>query len=158
MAKNEPSGEWWASVVHAFQAHVRDEGEFLERYQQAVDGVDDPALRFLLQMILDDERRHHALFEQMADAARGDTPTAGDLPGAPHPDTSVAATLLAPTERLLDAEREDRDRLRHLARDLEALRDDTLWHLLVGLMEIDTQKHIAILEYLRKRLRAAAGS
>ena len=95
MGTKEPSGEWWASIIHAFQAHVREETAFLEKYQEAVAGVDDAALRFLLEMILEDERRHHALFEQMAE---------------------------------------------------------------VGLMEIDTQKHVTILEYVQKRLRVAAKS
>jgi len=35
------------------------------------------------------------------------------------------------------------------------LRTDTLWPLLVELMEIDTAKHVRILEYLAERLAAA---
>jgi bacterioferritin (cytochrome b1) len=151
---SEPSGEWWANVTHRFSAHVREESAFLAQYEELVDQVGDPGTQFLLRMILDDERRHHALFEEMTQAALGGAPT--DLPGPPALDAATAARLLEPTERFLAAEHDDQEQLRSLRRTLRPARDDTLWPLLVELVEIDTEKHITILEYLRARLRRAA--
>jgi rubrerythrin len=147
------SGEWWAKVNHQFASHVRQETSFLEEYERLVEQVGDAGIAFLLRMILDDERRHHALFEEMSKAARG---VEDALPAAPAPDAATAAALLEPTERFLAAERDDQVTLRRLRKELKPARGDTLWPLLVELMEIDTEKHIRVLEYLRQRLRAAA--
>jgi hypothetical protein len=68
----------------------------------------------------------------------------------------MARRLLEPTERFLEAERDDRAQLRRLRKELKPARSNTLWPLMVELMEIDTDKHIRILEYLGTRLRDAA--
>jgi hypothetical protein len=150
--------QWWAEVIHQLQSHVREESVFLDAYARLVDDTDDPSVQFLLRAILDDERRHHELFMSMADAARSadsDAGGAGAVPPAPRLSAQTARTLLEPTERFLAAERDDHRHLAALRKDLKPVRDDTLWPLLVELMEIDTTKHVRILEYLRGRLRAA---
>ena len=152
--RREAGGEWWATVVHRFSSHVREESAFLAQYEQLVGQIADAATAFLLQMIVEDERRHHALFEDMTRAAIGGAPS--DLPAPAALDAATAERLLEPTERFLTAEREDQEQLRVLRRALRPARDETLWPLLVELVEIDTQKHITILEYLRGRLRGAA--
>jgi rubrerythrin len=154
MSVDDASGEWWARVSHQFSSHVREEAAFLTHYEELVGQVDDEAVAFLVRLILDDERRHHALFESMSDAARGADDRA--LPAAPRTNRETARTLLEPTERFLAAERDDQAELRRLRKDLKPARADTLWPLMVRLMEIDTEKHIQILEYLRDRLRLAA--
>src|SRR5262245_25102461 len=146
---SEPSGEWWANVTHRFSTHVREESAFLAQYEELVDEVGDPGIQFLLRMIVDDERRHHALFEDMTQAALGGAPS--DLPEPPALDAATATRLLEPTERFLGAERDDQEQLRALRRTLRPARDHTLWPLLVELVEIDTEKHITILEYVRAR-------
>jgi hypothetical protein len=60
------------------------------------------------------------------------------------------------TSRFLAAEREDRDQLRRLRRELAAAGKASMWPLVVELMEIDTAKHIRILEELRTRLHDRA--
>ncbi|HEX7095931.1 MAG TPA: hypothetical protein VF183_08605 [Acidimicrobiales bacterium] len=148
------SGEWWAEVTHAFQSHVREEVHFLDEYEELCLSITDPGTKFLLELIIEDERRHHALFERLAAAALG----ADDVEGTPPPPqltAEEARRVLEPTERFLDAEREDRGGLRDLSKRLGPARHDTLWQLLVELMAHDTAKHIAILEYLRDRLREA---
>jgi rubrerythrin len=146
-------GEWWADVIHAFQAHVRDESHFLTAYHEFLDRAEDESIRFLLELILDEERRHHDLFTAMTESAVRQ-PGSGPL-GAPRLAPSEAAALLEPTERFLEAERDDHKRLRALRRTLRPARRDTTWPLIVELMELDTTKHMRILEYLRDRLRDA---
>ncbi|HTK16815.1 MAG TPA: hypothetical protein VL769_10520 [Acidimicrobiia bacterium] len=154
MSVEGPGGEWWARVNHQFSTHVREESAFLTQYEELAGRVGDAGIEFLLRMILEDERRHHLLFEEMTAAALD----SGEprMPPPPAPDAEMARTLLEPTERFLDAERDDRIQLRHLRKELKPARDDTLWPLMVELMEMDTEKHIRILEYLRARLRDAA--
>jgi rubrerythrin len=147
------TNEWWARISHEFQTHVREELYFLEQYEEFVDLVDDDSARFLFEMIVDDEHRHHALFDEMTRAVLRED---DELPGVPRFSPEQAHTLLEPTERFLAAERDDHKKLHQLVRELRPAAADTLWPLLVELMEIDTDKHVRILEYLRERLRAAA--
>lgn len=150
----ELTGEWWAVVIHALQAHAREEAQFLEDYEELCRDMTDPGARFLVELILEDERRHHGLWERMAATARGDDD--GATPPPPRLSPDEAARLLGPTERFLAAEREDRVHLRDLEKQLRPARDETLWQLIVDLMRLDTEKHVRILEYLRDRLRETA--
>jgi hypothetical protein len=153
MTANRATNEWWARITHEFESHVRDESHLLEAYERAAEEADDPGVVFLLKMILEDEHRHHATFSTIADALIG----AGDgLPTAPNPSAATVAALLEPTETFLAAERDDQRKLRALRKDLGPAREVTLWPLVVELMEIDTQKHIRMLEYLHARLQRAA--
>ncbi len=61
--------------------------------------------------------------------------------------------MVALTESLLERERSDAADLRRLSSRLDTLKDDTMWQLLVRLMEMDTAKHIAILEFVRANAR-----
>ena len=48
------------------------------------------------------------------------------------------------------SEARDARELKRLQRELRDVKDTTLWSLLVDLMQRDTQKHIAILRFVRK--------
>jgi rubrerythrin len=144
--------EWWAKVIHEFRAHVRGEGEFLAAYEALVARSEDESVRFLLELILGDEERHHELFTSLADAAVGE----GPFPGPPRVTRDAAQALLEPTERFLAAEREESKKLAALRRSLKPVAGATLWPLVVELMEIDTTKHVRILEFLHGALSGAA--
>lgn len=57
------------------------------------------------------------------------------------------------TNRLIEFERDDEKALQRLKKELRPVRDTTLFWLLVTLMELDTKKHIAILEFIRRKAR-----
>ena len=47
-------------VVKALTDHARDEGGLLESYRRLVDDISQPpAVRYLVNFVLDDEERHH---------------------------------------------------------------------------------------------------
>ena len=142
--------ERWAALIHQFQAHVREETAFLEAYEALAANSQDESVRLLLELIVADERRHHDLFASLAAASvAADAP-----PAAPALPPEEARRLLEPTRRFLDAEREESRSLAALRKELKPLRGETVWPLLVELMEIDTAKHVRILEYLGERLAA----
>ena len=149
MTVERQSGEWWARIAHLFSTHVREEVALLERYEQLVERTDDSGTRYLLELILADEHRHHAVFEQLTAAARSES---SGTPPAPSPSSDVRAELLEASRRFLDLERADSRSLHELQRELKPAADQTLWRLLVDLMELDTRKHIHVLEYLVARL------
>ena len=57
----------------------------------------------------------------------------------------------------MDREREDAKDFDRLEREFKDVRDTTLWGLLIKMMEMDTAKHLEILEFVRKHARKAAG-
>jgi len=131
-------------IIH----HAQQERELLERYEEVLEQATSPSVRYLVNLILDDERRHHRVLAEIAEAiAWGILPTHETaLPRPGHGD----ADLVAETKALLASERHDRAELRRLRRRL-ARYSDTMWPLLVDVMAHDTDKHIRILEYVVAR-------
>ena len=68
-------------------------------------------------------------------------------------DRTDTAEILVGTKKLLENEERDARELKQLQRELRDMKDTTLWSLLVDLMQRDTQKHIAILRFVRKHTR-----
>jgi hypothetical protein len=148
----EQSNEWWVAVTHAFSAHVREERAILEEYEKLASTTADAGTRFLIQLIVADERRHHELFERLgSDAFYGVHEL---VPDPPDPPADEVPDLLSATRRFIEVEREDAEHLSALRRQLRPVRDETLWRLLVELMQLDTEKHLRILSYLEDRLNA----
>lgn len=146
----EQSNEWWVAVSHAFASHVREERHLLEEYERLAATTADAGTRFLLELIVADERRHHELFERLgADALRGVHEL---VPDPPSPPAGEIPVLLEQTRRFVQVERDDAESLGQLRRQLRPVRDETLWRLLVELMQLDTEKHLRILTYLERRL------
>jgi len=137
-------------VVEALDRHGREEGELLERYRRFVDESESPAARYLVRLILEDEKRHHRVLEDLAN-----TIAWGGLKGTPEqvvPDFATKyrgdETLLSETQALLGHELRDRTQLRRLRRRLRTCGDVALWELLMDLMRSDTDKHIRILRLI----------
>ncbi len=49
------------AIRGAIERHIEMEREAIERYSEVLKGLEDERLRFLIEYILEDERRHHAL-------------------------------------------------------------------------------------------------
>jgi hypothetical protein len=138
--------------------HVATEGAMLEEYQRlAEDQSGSPAFRYLANLILADERRHHQIFNDLAESIR----QMGELRLEDEPIPSLQGLradrirIMAVTDRLLAAERADAKELKRLAKQLKEVRETTLWELLVDLMQDDTAKHIKILAFIRDRAENA---
>jgi hypothetical protein len=149
------SNEWWAGISHAFASHVRDESYVLDRYEELARSTADPGTRFLLELILADEHHHHQVFERLRAAAATDASSA-DIPGPPRPPAAEVPLLLEQTQRFIDFEHEDADSLKALRRQLGTAEPETMWRLLVELMQLDTEKHLRILDYLKRHLEHPA--
>lgn len=144
--------DWWLKIAHSFSAHVRDERYVVARYEKLAETTADPGTRFLLEVILEDERRHHALFERLGASVSEPSHSGQAVPAPPVPEPELREELLSETKHFLEIEREDLTGLKDLARDLKPAAHDTMWRLLVEVMQLDTEKHIRILEFLLHRL------
>jgi hypothetical protein len=57
------------------------------------------------------------------------------------------------TDKLLEKEQQDTVELKRFQRELREVKDTSIWGLLVDLMERDTQKHIAILKFVKRHAK-----
>jgi hypothetical protein len=146
----ELSGSPWDEQLLAhFTEHESGELDLLQAYLEFRDSGPEH-VRYLVDMILQDEARHHETFRQLVNRVRSDIDFRDYEPKVPYltRDRNECRALIAATDRLLAFEREDMSSLRHLQKELRPVRDTTLFSLLVELMELDTKKHIAILEFI----------
>jgi hypothetical protein len=140
-------------------AHGRNEGQVLQAYQEVAEGSGPPAFAFLARLILEDERRHHRLLDDLAETIRA----SAELSGDPTPIPALTALgadrdrILAETERFLALEEEDNADLARLRKQLKDVRDSTAWDLVLRIMQLDNEKHRRILEFIRDRAREGKG-
>jgi len=139
-------------LVGQLAKHGSEEGKILADYERVAATASDPAVRYLVDLIMDDERRHHRILVELATAMAWNTlgserspiPTLGW-----RPDEEVAAA----TRTLREYEEQDRHELQTLKRELRPFEETTLWALMVELMILDTEKHTAILKFLERYAR-----
>ncbi|HUY23235.1 MAG TPA: hypothetical protein VMV22_12940 [Acidimicrobiales bacterium] len=139
-------------LVEWITRHGREEGVLLERYERLAHESTSAATRYLVRLIIEDERRHHQTLAEIAEAIAWGTLTS-PVPALPRSgigDVDNDAELVAQTKALLASEKRDRTELRRLRRRLRSY-TGTLWPLLVDLMLLDTEKHTRILEYVTGR-------
>ncbi|HVC26259.1 MAG TPA: hypothetical protein VND23_10920 [Acidimicrobiales bacterium] len=146
---------WEQEVYDQIRSHIDAEAGFVDSYGALADDVESPDISYLAKLIMEDEQRHHRVFEELASSMRAEVELRSPSEGVP--DVSIvrknSSELLERTEKLLALEREDLRSLKHLRRSLQPVEETTLWVLLVETMELDTRKHIAILRHIRKIAR-----
>jgi rubrerythrin len=146
---------WERGVFDHLTQHIVQERGLLEEYVKAARETESKALAYLIDVLVEDERRHHHLFKQLAQSLKSAAELRPDSPDVPRMDfhKENRAEVLEVTERLLEREESDALELKHLRKELSDVKDTTLWGLLVELMERDTDKHIAILRFAHKHAK-----
>ena len=139
-------------LVETLSRHGIEEGRILARYQKYAETASSPATRYLVNLILDDERRHHRVLEEIANAIAWGWDENSPASAVPDLWTTRAAdpALLEETKALLAEEKRDHAELKRLRRDLRSYADTTLWALLIDMMLLDTEKHARILAFIAK--------
>jgi hypothetical protein len=146
--------EWEDDIYEHVSTHGQVEGEILEEYQKLASDEDmSPAFRYLAGMILDDETRHHQIFDDLAATMGAMRDHSGAEPAIPsltgfHTDRFRITRV---TDELLRIEHDDLRELREFSKQMKELRNINLWGFLIELMIDDTKKHIKILEFIRDR-------
>ena len=148
---------WEEELYAQLTGHAVEEQATLERYQALADSSESKTFRYLVTQIVEDEMRHHRWLADLAATIKSST----DLSTPPTPPFDLeraGSEVLPATEELLRIERHDRKALKRLEREMADVRDTTVWSLLVHLMIMDTDKHIAILDFVRRHTRVAKQS
>jgi rubrerythrin len=149
---------WEEEMYEHLTSHVENEKDLLAEYQKLAEEANSPAFSYLVQLIIEDEIRHHKLFLELASTLRTDAEFRSEEPLVPRPGGwgPEPRRVAAISQLLIDQEREDKRALRRLERELDDFKDTTLWYLLVKLMEADTNKHIQILKFVRRHARRSS--
>jgi rubrerythrin len=138
-------------LVRLLARHGAEEASVLARYEKLAAEARSPAARYLAELIIADERRHHRMLTELANAiAWGEWVHVAD--SVPDLDPGIRdASVLAATHELLEAEQRDQAELKELRKKLRGYRHTTLWDLVADLLMMDTEKHIHILRFLIER-------
>lgn len=150
---------WEQALYDHLTSHENDERELLVEYQQAAADSGSAAFRYLASLIVEDEMRHHRLFRDMAESLRIDAEMRPDEPPIPRlggwgPDPHKVVDV---SERLARHEEMDLEVLHRIRKEMDDIRDTTLWAMLVKIMELDTQKHTEILNFVRRQAKKSIG-
>lgn len=143
-------------LANEFEAHEAQERMFVERYKELAAKSENRMVKFLLEMIVADEEKHHAITRAMTATLRG------DLNWTRPPDAinglydlkADKARLLALTEAFITVEKEGINEYRALIKESKGYYRD-LFGLLFHSMIRDSEKHVEILDFLRERLKEA---
>jgi len=154
-ATNEPlvgASVWARDLYSHLTEHARNEREVLEQYVAAADATDSKAFSFVVKLLIEDERRHHILFQEFADSLKHDAEFLPGDPAIPRLDLDLVdgEVVRDLTEQLIAREKADLRELKKLKKDLRDFKDTTLWSLLIDLMLRDTEKHIALLSFVEQ--------
>jgi rubrerythrin len=142
---------WSQELINYLTAHMDSERDVLRSYAELADKAEQGHIRYLVELILADEVRHHQLFGEMINALRAEMDQRDISPRLPdYRPGEASAELLAETRRLLQLEKRDTRDLTRLKRQLEKVDDTRWWSVLVDVMKLDTKKHILLLELIEE--------
>lgn len=150
--RHAPMSPFDDAILQHLTEHLAGEAEILTEYR-ALAASPDPPVRYLAQLILEDEERHHRILTELANQFRSSASLVEQAPHVPWlTKPTDRHTLARSVRRLRRFERHDLRQLRKLARRLRPIRGDSLDPVLVATLEMDTLKH---LRYLRELHRLA---
>jgi hypothetical protein len=143
---------WELQMFEHLTDHTRREGAMLADYAEVAATSESNALRYVINMLLEDERRHHRYFDELAMSLKSEAEFSAEEPVVPRLDFDRADSveLADLTNRLLENEKDDAKELRRLRKELHDVKDTTLWALLIDVMLRDTEKHMEILKFIKQ--------
>ena len=147
--------EW---LLDAVERHATAERDALEQYEHIGTASGDPVVALIMQLILEDEERHHGLLKRMQ-ASLGDalnwTHSHSALPETAIPQRAVTTELASTTRALIEEEHTGARYLRKLADEEKGI-DGGLHSLLLEMMAMDSEKHARLLKFVHDRLAKRA--
>jgi rubrerythrin len=132
-------------LIRFIDRHCEAEAEQTDAYR-ALAASPNEAVRYLAQLLADDEARHHQVLMEMRNHLMSSA-TGDQEPRVPNATRVHDPVLRRTVRRLRGVERRDLRSLRTLRRKLGVLREGALHGALVDAMVLDTKKH---LRYLRR--------
>ncbi len=141
-------------LLAILDAHVAGESEHIEAYRRLSHTIGDPIVKLLMDLVAEDEERHHDLMRRMAARLRDDikaTQSDGALPYVPSPRNGRLRGFAAVVEAYAKDERQGVRELRRLASDAGLLYDG-IFALILETMADDSAKHERVMRFVLRRI------
>ena len=145
-------------LLRAVDTHAAAEADALGQYEYLAESSGDPVIALVMRLILDDEVRHHGLLQRMATTLRDAlewTSSPAAFPKSDPAQDPVPQSFARLARELVEEERTGARALRWLA-DQEKDINAGLDSLLLEMMAMDSDKHARLLQFVQRRLEAAA--
>ena len=167
IAGKEPLGSKTAAVIsdetseverlmNEFESHETHETASLRRYREILETAHNPLVKFLVELIVADEEKHQVVLHAMTSTLKGSL-TWAQLQNAIEGLYNLGREkdeILKVTEEFIHAEKKEVVEYRKLMRASKTYYQG-LFTLFLAAMIHDSEKHVEILEFLRKKLKAA---
>ena len=138
-------------LIRALEAHASAEAHDLAVCEELAGRSNDPVLKMLMSLLIDDEQRHQSVLTSMVRRLQEEVDFVASPSALPVPDgTASEPELGAALRALIRDEHEAARHLRHLARQEPDLYQG-LYPLLLEAIARDSEKHATILRYLLVR-------
>jgi rubrerythrin len=141
-------------LLNEFEAHEAKEDHALEFYKKTLAHMPNPVTRFLMQMIVSDEEKHRAVMHAMVSTLKGSltwTKPPDSLAGAAEPST-MDGELGEVTDGFIRLEKEGIREYKSLVKESSGYYHGLFKLLLDGMIR-DSEKHVEVLEFLKKSLK-----
>ena len=143
-------------LMKEFESHEMHETVFLQKYKEVLEKTDNPLVKLLVELIVADEDKHHLVLHAMTSTLKGSV-TWTHLQNAIEGLYNLGwekDEILKVTEDFIRAEKKEVVEYRKLMRASKRYYQG-LFTLFLAAMIHDSEKHVEILEFLRKKLKAA---
>jgi rubrerythrin len=140
-------------MLDSFEAHVSSERATIQEYQEIASRTKNETIRFLVNLILEEEAKHHRLLQAMTQTLR-ESLTWQSRPDALHFSGELGIDkeeIRRATERFLAEERDGIRRCKVMKKESKKLYYG-LFEVLFDVMIRDGQKHEQLLKYINKTL------
>lgn len=141
-------------LLRIFEAHTSGEAKHIDAYRALAHSVSDPIVSVLMDLVLEDEERHHDLFRRMTARLRDDieaTRSAEALPYRSATENGRSRDVAHVVESYARDESETARTLRSLAKDARLLYGG-LFGLLLDTMADDSEKHERVMRFVLSRI------
>jgi rubrerythrin len=134
--------------------HEREEKEVIAAYEDLAEAASSETVRYLVSLILEDERRHHRVLAELMNTVRAQATFEEQGTRLPYLDVqrNRDRALLEETRRFLNLERRDRAELKRLERKMRAVGGE-FDAFVVKLLRTDTERHISILRFIEQLVK-----
>jgi hypothetical protein len=143
--------EW---LLDAVERHASAEQDALAQYEYLRTASGDPVVALVMQLILEDEQRHHTLLKRIEASLRDAvdwTHSPDALPVPTTPREPVNKSLVDTAKALIKEEHTGARYLRDLA-EREKDVGSGVQSLLIDMMAMDSDKHARLLQFVHDRL------
>ncbi len=150
----DPSGRGLLRLLAAVRGHIRDETPSVLAYARLGRETSDPIVAVVMELLVEEEERHHTLLERIASSLqdRLDWAMASSaLPLGAEPASRTEHETAQTVRALEDEERRGAQALRDLAHR-EVTEETGLACLLLETMAMDSDKHAHLLAFVAERL------